>query len=483
MVPLGGQHAQDYAFSSPMNSLLRRISFLVLVTVTFNAFPGETRAADPSTAPVVILVSVDGLAAFNFDDPFVDIPTIRWMAANGARAQSMETVFPSVTWPTHTTLVTGVRPGRHGVLGNSYYDRSQNKKIPLLPDPLFDKEELVKSPTIYDVAQQAGLKTSGVNWPASRNAKHLDWQMPDVGDQAIYEKTSTPALLTALKAKGIPFEKQGEWAKAGNLGKAARDWMYTRVAQHILQTHKPNVLVIHYVTVDSFAHAHGGRSAEVRWAANDTDNRIRELLETVKAAGLADRTTFFITADHGFADYTKHINLNVLLRGKNLVAPTGAAVAETKVHFLSEGGAGGLYIRDTANRERILSELLPVLKATEGIEAVIPSTEFASIGHVTPSQDAREPDIYVAAAEGYSFSENLTAKDLITPSGGTKGTHGHHPNNWLLDATFVAWGAGITPGAKLPRIRSVDVAPTMAAILGLRMENVEGRVLTEVLKK
>jgi predicted AlkP superfamily pyrophosphatase or phosphodiesterase len=466
-----------------MNPVPRRLFVLAASLILGSALRLDLRAADPSRAPIVILVSVDGLAAFNFDDPFVDVPTIRWMAANGVRAQSMETVFPSVTWPTHTTLVTGVRPGRHGVLGNSYYDRSQNKKVPLLPDPLFDKEEIVKVPTIYDVAQQAGLKTSGVNWPASRNARHLNWQMPDVGDQAIYERTSTPSLLIELKAKGIPFEKQSEWAKAGNLGKAARDWMYTRVAQHILQNHRPNVLVIHLVTVDSFAHAHGGRSAEVRWAANDSDNRIRDLLETVKSAGLADRTTFFITADHGFADYSKHINLNVLLRNKGLLTTAGTNVVESKVHFQSEGGAGGLYIRDTANRERILAELLPALKSTEGIEVVLPSSEFASIGHVTPAQDAREPDLYVSAAEGYAFADNLTAKDLITPSGGTKGTHGHHPNNRLLDATFVAWGAGIKPGAKLTRIRNVDVAPTMAAVLGLKMENVEGRVLTEILKK
>jgi predicted AlkP superfamily pyrophosphatase or phosphodiesterase len=409
-----------------MNPVPRRLFALAASLVLVIALRLDSRAADPARAPIVILVSVDGLAAFNFDDPFVDVPTIRWMAANGVRAQSMETVFPSVTWPTHTTLVTGVRPGRHGVLGNSYYDRSQNKKVPLLPDPLFDKEEIVKVPTIYDVAQQAGLKTSGVNWPASRNARHLNWQMPDVGDQAIYERTSTPSLLIELKAKGIPFEKQGEWAKAGNLGKAARDWM---------------------------------------------------------SAGLVDRTTFFITADHGFADYSKHINLNVLLRNKGLLTTAGTGVVESKVHFQSEGGAGGLYIRDTANRERILAELLPALKSTEGIEVVLPSSEFASIGHVTPAQDAREPDLYVSAVEGYAFADNLTAKDLITPSGGTKGTHGHHPNNRLLDATFVAWGAGIKSGAKLTRIRNVDVAPTMAAVLGLKMENVEGRVLTEILKK
>jgi predicted AlkP superfamily pyrophosphatase or phosphodiesterase len=242
------------------------------------------------------------------------------------------------------------------------------------------------------------------------------------------------------------------------------------------------VLVIHYVTVDSAEHTYGSKSPETRWAGNDNDHRVRELMETVKAAGLADRTTFFITADHGFSDFTKNINLTVLLREKGLVTTAGNNVVDAKVTFLSEGGAGMLYIRNAADRARIIAELVPALKAVEGIDAVVPSSDYASIGHVTPEVDAREPDILVSAATGYAFADNPASKDLITTSGATKGTHGNSPNNRLLDATFVAYGAGIKPGTKLGRIRSVDVAPTMAAVLGLKMENVEGRVLREILK-
>ena len=242
------------------------------------------------------------------------------------------------------------------------------------------------------------------------------------------------------------------------------------------------MLVIHYVTVDSFAHGHGGKSPEVRWAANDTDRRVKEMMETVKAAGLAERTTFFVTADHGFADYDKNINVNVLLRSKGLLTTAGNNIVESKVRFLAEGGAGMLYVMDATERERIIADLLPALKDIEGVDAVIPSRDFAAIGHVSPAQDPHEPDILISAKAGYSFAENAASKELITTSGATKGTHGNHFNNPLLDATFIAWGAAIKPGIQLPRIRNVDVAPTMAAVLGLKMENVEGRVLKEMLK-
>jgi predicted AlkP superfamily pyrophosphatase or phosphodiesterase len=440
------------------------------------------RAADPARAPIVILVSIDGLAAFHLEDPTFDVPTLRMMAANGARAERMTTSFPSVTWPTHTTLVTGVTPGRHGVIANSYYDRAQNKTIALIMDPHFDKEELVKVPTIYDVAHRAGLKTAGVNWPASRNARHLDWQLPDVGDQAIYERTSTPSLLAELRAKGLPIHKQAEWVKGGLAAKPMRDWMYTRITEHILQVHRPNVLILHLVTVDAAAHGHGGRSAEVQWAVNDSDRRIRELVETVQTAGLAGRTSFFLTADHGFADFTKNINLNVLLRTRGLLTTAGNNVVGGTVAYLAAGGAGMLYVKDPADRDRIVSELVPALQEVEGIDLVIPSSEFAKYGHVPPGQDSRQPDIIVAAREGYSFIDSPASKELITPVASTRGNHGHDPRHGFMDAAFIAWGAGIKPGVRLPRIRNLDVAPTMAAVLGLKMENVEGRVLTEILK-
>lgn len=442
--------------------------------------PALVMAASP--APTVILISVDGLASYYFDDPKADLPTIRWMAKNGARAERMEASFPTVTWPNHTTLVTGVEPGKHGVIGNSYYDRAQGKNISLLPDPLFDKEEIVKVPTIYDVAHQAGFKTAGVSWPASRNAKYLDWQLPDVGEQSLWEKYGTQSLFPELKAKGIPYEKQMEWAKAGILGKPMRDWMYTRICEHILEAHQPNVLLLHLVTEDGFEHSYGRSTPEAYWAGNDSDRRIGELVDFVKKSGMADRTTFFVTSDHGFISYTNNINLNVLLQKEGLVKVAGNRIVESKVHFLSQGGSGFLYIKDGEDKAAIIKKLMPKLKAVEGMEVVIGPKDFAKAGHLLPAKNANEPDMMVAATDGYAFSDSAAPKDLITPVGSVKGTHGYYHKNPQMYATFVAWGAAIKPGVTLKEVRNVDVAPTMAAVLGLKMKNVDGRVLKEILK-
>ena len=117
---------------------------------------------------IVVLVSIDGLAAFYVDDPVRRMPTIRASAKEGVWGH-MKASAPTVTWPNHTTLVTGVTPARHGVVGNNYFDR-QRGAAGAISDPDLDKDQIVKTPTIYDVAKSSGLKTAAIRWPATRNA-------------------------------------------------------------------------------------------------------------------------------------------------------------------------------------------------------------------------------------------------------------------------------------------------------------------------
>jgi predicted AlkP superfamily pyrophosphatase or phosphodiesterase len=456
------------------------LALLLFVIAAFTlAVPSPAASADAERH--VILVSIDGLADYYFDDPRAHMPTIRGLAARGARAKRMEASFPTVTWPNHTTLVTGVHAGRHGVIGNNYFDRAELKTVPLIPDPLFDKAEIVRVPTVYDLAHAAGLRTGGVCWPASRNAATLDWQVPDVFDQAIFEGASTPSLLAELKEKGIPYWKQNEWCKAGNAGKPQRDWLYTRIAAHLIEAHRPNLLLVHLMSVDALQHATGRNSDEAYWAISDSDRCVRELVDAVEAAGLADRTAYFIAADHGFISYDKEIAANVVLRQEGLREGQGLRLRQ-QAYALSQGGGCFVYILDEENRDAIRSRLAARFREVEGVELVIEPEEFAKFGHLLPSEDPRVPDLMLSAADGYAFSGKDEGEEAILATDATKGTHGYSPLHPLMGASFVASGAGIKEGVVLEKISNTDVAPTMAAVLGLEMEGVEGRVLEEILE-
>lgn len=457
--------------------MLFRPFLLLAATASF------IHAAAP--AEHVILVSIDGWAHHYFDDPKCHMPAVKTLAAQGVRAKRMECSFPTVTWTNHTTLVTGVHPGKHGVLANEYFDRAQRKKIPLIPDPLFNKDEIVKSPTIYDAVKGAGMKTAAVIWPASRGAKTLDWTVPDVFEQELFEKYGTPSLLEDARAAGIPVEKQMEWCKMGNPGKAMRDYMYTLLATHIIKKHKPNFLALHLVSLDSFEHAHGRQAPEAYWAANDSDNRVADLIRATEEAGIRDKTTFVITTDHGFVTYTKSINANAALRKEGFVkAVLGKNLApDSQVFAMAEGGACFVYVLDTANRGSILQQITPKLAKLEGVSGVVEAKDFAAkLNHATADQDPREPDLVLLAGDGYTFTDSLADMNEIIPNDPPKGAHGHYQLDANLYGNLVISGAGIKAGGVIDEIKNVDVTPTMAKLLGVPFPGADGKALEEALK-
>ncbi|MDR3404700.1 MAG: ectonucleotide pyrophosphatase/phosphodiesterase [Chthoniobacter sp.] len=457
---------------------MKRLLSVLLLSVALLA---PAFALDPASERIVVLISVDGLAHYYFDDPKAEMPTIRELAGEGARAEKMKVSMPTVTWPNHTTLVTGVNPGKHGVIGNSYFDRAKGTVVSLLPDPIFNKDEIVKTPTIYDVAKAAGLKTAAIIWPASRGAKTLDWTVPDVATDELFQKYGTPSLLTEFKAAGIPYEKQGEWWKGGQ--GQDRDRMYAQMLDFVVRTHRPNVALLHLVEVDHVEHAHGPQSPEAYAAVKFADERVREVWEELKKS-FPGKATLIVASDHGFFPYQQQIQPNVLLRKEGLLTAEGTKITGGQVRAVSQGGATFLYVLDQANRDALIARVAEMFTNVEGVELVITPKDYAKYGMVDPQKDPRMADVVLSAKKGYSFSDSLAGDLVITPkTDDVKGTHGYDPNQAGLHGTFVAWGAGIKAGSRLGTINNTDVAPTMAALLGLKMPDSDGQVLESILTK
>lgn len=436
--------------------------------------------AAPQHDRCVILVSVDGLAGFYLDDPRADLPTLHRLAAEGARASGMLCSFPTVTWPNHTTLVTGVPPEKHGVIGNNYFDRSSGKSVALIGDASFDKDQIVKVPTIYDVAHDAGLKTAGVIWPATRSAKTLDWSVPDMGTKDGWERFGTRGWLAELRSAGLPVDHHGAWFAAGS--GVQRDWLYTRMARQVLMEHQPNLILIHLIEVDHVEHKFGPRSDDAYWAVSQADDRVRDLVDAVNASPLRGKTTIFVCSDHGFFPIEKDIRPNVLLRQLGLIEGQGKD-AKKAAWCLAQGGGCAVYVLDDARRTEIVQQLADQLGHLEGVEAVIKSDDFGRIGQPTRKQDPHGADLWLSARKTYSFSDSADGESVVAPRESLAGTHGYLPEHDDLLGTCIIWGAGINPGTVLGKISNQDVAPTIARLLGVEMPTAMGQPLTAAFAK
>jgi len=456
--------------------MLCRCQSAIVIACVF-VFSHCSSAAEPLQDGCVVMISVDGLANFYLDDPRAEMPTIRRLAREGARADGTVCSFPTVTWPNHTTLVTGVPPARHGVIGNDYLDRKSGEKIPFIPDPLFDKDEIVKVPTIYDAAHRAGLVTAGVIWPASRNARTLDFTVPDMAGDDAWPKYGTATWLDELRAVGIPIEKHGTWVKEA-AGGVQRDWLYGRMAAHVLEKHAPNLLLVHLIELDHVQHKFGPRSPEAYWAVSYEDDRVRTIIEAASRSKHHEKMTIAVVSDHGFFPIEQEIRPNVIAK------QLGLRTADQKlVECVSQGGACGVYVLSDENRDEMISRLSKALEGVEGIDRIVGPEGFAALGQPTPDQDQRAPDLWLAARSGYSFSVSDAGDATVVPRSSRAGTHGYLPDQPDLLGTLVLSGFGIQPGTTLGKVSNQDVAPTLAHLLGVDLPTADGKVLTEAVSR
>ena len=366
----------------------------------------------------------------------------------------------------------------NGVLNNSYWDREKGASVALIPDPVFNKDEIVKVPTIYDIAKQANLKTGGIVWPATRGAKTLDWTVPDVFSDALFQTYGTASLLAEFKAAKIPYEMQEKWCRQGD-GGVPRDRMYAQMTGHVIRQHKPNLMLLHLVEVDHVNHQKGPRSPESYEAVAFDDERVKEVWEAAKET-FPGRATVIVVSDHGFMPYWQSIQPNVLLRKDGLVKMEGAKVTARQAWALGQF----IYVLDKSQRKELVKKLAEEFRKVEGVESVVEEKDFAKFGLVTQDVDSRMPNLIINPKEGYTTSDTATGDLVVTAkSDSMKGAHGHDPGHKLMQGTFVAWGAGIRKGAKVGEINNVDVAPTIARLLGLEMKNVEGHPLEAILVK
>ncbi len=430
-------------------------------------------------AKYVVLVSVDGLSASYLEDPRADMPNLRAIASQGVSARGMLTVLPSVTWPSHTSLATGTFPAKHGVVGNSSWNRETNKQVTYIGDPVLTKQQAIRVPTLYDVAHQAGLSTASVIWPCSNGAKTLDWVIPDSNKPELHAQYTTPGFVEELSDAGIDISKLGEWGW-GKQYSTQRDILYTQVTKHLLSQHKVNLILLHLVTPDGVEHAYGPNTPAAYQSVAESDQRLGEVWAALQEPPFAGQSALFVVSDHGFAPYEQTIQPNVVLKDLGLVAVGNKDEVERRDAWcIAQGGSAFVYVLDESRRDELTDRLEKDFNEVAAIQSVLRPEQFTKLGVPDPADNPEAPHLMLMTGPGFSFTNNVTGP-VVSEVGSHRGAHGHDPRPDFMHAMFVAAGAGLANGKQLDVIKNVDIAPTIAHLLGLEFP-CDGRILTEAL--
>jgi len=440
-----------------------------------------TFAARASTNHHVILITLDGLAAYYLTDAKAPIPTLRKLAAEGAVAEGMRVSNPAITWPNHTTLVTGVQPAKHSVLFNGVLIRPGTGQA-VRVEPASVMTALVAVPTLFDELHRAGYRTAGINWPCTRGAVTLDDNFPDVPDQISH---TTPRLRQELIEARI-LESTNDSSFRGQSA-PVKDQIWTAAATHALRKRRPHFMAFHLLITDSTQHKYGPNSPAAYTAIALADAHVAEVLRALDATGLREQTTLIVTADHGFETALKIVNPNVAFRKAGLLTATTSAVpgiVAARAQIVSEGGIAMVYFTDPATIESDRSKVIELMRAQEGVAEILSPGQFAALGLPDPAKNRQMSDLILVASEGYAFNNEANGDEVVTEvtlAAGNQGHHGYLSRLPKMNASFIALGRGIKPRAKLGLIENIDVAPTIAALLGQKLSGADGKVLSLML--
>ena len=451
-----------------------RVAALVIVLAQLGVSDAAVRQRETPPRHAIV-ISIDGLAAFHLNNTSLDLPNIRALAAAGVQGSS-ETVFPSMTHPAHTTLTTGATPRQHGVVNNRVVDRRTGKRFHITNLPRSDS---IRVPTLFDAVHRQGRRTAALFWPETKDDRSIDDNVAEVFDEREIADPAavSAALMTELRQARVPIDSYFSFYD-DPFAQGSADLALTQAAAYIFKARQPVLLALHLLVTDKVQHEFGPDHYLSHAAVTTADHCVGLIRKAVDASGLAERTTIIVVADHGFVTVRDELN----------VAPVLEDVAlKGRVRWIADGWYvwGELLpdfngTRDGAVLERVLTRAA----ATPGVSRIVRPGEFGALGYPEYDESPYVPGQYLIAADIKTHLVLDTGSSDTYRRRRARAFHGHgyFPEHPSMHAALVLSGAGVAQGRNLGHVRNLDVAPTVARLLGVELPKATGRVLTEALR-
>jgi len=428
-------------------------------------------AAQPATQRALLLISIDGMRpdyVMAADAHGLKIPNLRGILAQGTHASGVRGVLPTVTYPSHTTILTGVWPVKHGIANNLTFDPAGTNF-----EGWYWYSEDIRALTLWEAAAKAGYRVGSVSWPVSVGAPGVTdlipeyWRAATPDDLKLMHAISTPGLLTEFEGRLGPYVTDLEDA-------IPSDWSRTRYAEAIIAHRHPRLMTVHLAALDEVEHQTGPFSAEANRTLEETDTMVGTLNAAMRRE--YPGAAICIVSDHGFARIDHQFNPRVALVKARLMTPNlkrdslrSPAVTEWKTTSWGTGGSSMIVLKDPhdqATREavgKVLRELAG--DPANGIEGILDRDEIARLG------GSAAADFWIDMKPGYSIGAAMDGPLVreIAPGG----THGYAPTHPEMLASFLIAGTGIRAGEDAGEIDMRSIAPTLAKYLGVPLPSAD----------
>ncbi|MEG0741453.1 MAG: ectonucleotide pyrophosphatase/phosphodiesterase [Clostridia bacterium] len=426
----------------------------------------------------LIVFSADAMVTEDLDH-LKTLPNYRKYLAGGCEVSKVRSVYPTITYPCHTTMCTGVYPNKHRVGGNLEF-------LPgVSPLPwLWDRKWNHWKDDIFFEAKAAGYTTSAVFWPVTGNHPAIDYlideywtQSPEDTPRKAFARMGSDERMLSIVQSHIRDNKIREHPPT--------ERFIISCTCDIIRQYQPDVLFLHPANIDAYRHRTGLFNDYVRMGIDETDQWIGEIMETVRDLGQLEQTNFVLTSDHGQLEIKRIVNPNVLLAEQGLIRlHADGSVKDWDAWSLSGGMSALVYLKDPSDaklRQRVYDILSDFCaQGVYGFSKVFTAEEADSEEHLKGDFS------FVLETDGYTSFGDACVRPLITNFDAGdyrygRATHGYLPEKGP-QPIFLCKGPDFQENVTLEYGRLIDQAPTYAKLLNIPLPETDGVAMDALLR-
>lgn len=416
----------------------------------------------------LIVLSLDALGdtdAVHFEK----MPGFRRLIEEGAYVKRMRSVFPTLTYPCHASIITGRYPKDTGIINNLLLQPSKENM------DWYWYEKDIQGDTLFRAAKRRERNTAAFLWPVSANG-NIDYNIAEI---IPHRPWHTQAMVSGLNSN-LPLLLELD-QKYGHLRKGLQqpnlDDFTEACMHHVLEKHDPDLTMTHFIAVDDYKHRFGANAPEVVEAITSYDARIQKALHFIEHFGRG-QTSLVVLSDHSHIDLTTGLRLNKFFLDRGLLTVNPKGIVQKYEVIMHEAG-GSCYIYAKNQSPRAMTKLRDLLEEfaaqTGGIRSILTAKEAEVRG--------TDPDctFLLDAKDGYYFIQDVNGGIIEETDHKYAANHGYDPDRTGYSAVFFGYGPAFRP-TSLEDARLIDIAPTLSRIMDLRLRGAAGRVMEEILR-
>ena len=420
-----------------------------------------------------IVISIDSL--FTEDIKYLNnLPNFKKILENSSIVKNVNCIYPTLTYPCHTSIITGVYPDKHKISHNEKFQPYSE-----VNDWYWYSED-IKVDTIIDIAKRNNIKTSTILWPVTGGCVS-DYNIAEIWTKEkndnpidVFTKSSTKELINTIYPKYSHIIKWNTQPYLDEFGMCC--------AEDIIVTYKPELMLIHLAYLDHTRHKYGLFNEYVENSFIKYDEWIGRLINSLENAGVYEETNFIILGDHGQIGVKKLISPNVILKNKGFIdIDENGKLIDYKAICHSAGISTHIMVKDKNYIDEVYKIILEMSENKElGIQYIFTKDECKKFHNLDC-----EAEFVIEGSDGVAFSNDITG-DIIKSIDCSDykysvATHGHLPYKGYKPP-FIAKGPDIKENIIIDGANLIDEAPTIMKLFNIEMENIDGKAI-DILKE